>query len=95
LINSSIFRVNQRFATANGNHRRIAFDCGLKTLLSGTMSLSDVEYSRILAAPGASQIARVQRFELEHHRKLRRLAKFVLDNVTGNFFGQREWKSHK
>ena len=36
----------------------------------------------------------MERFKLQHHRKLRRLAELVFDDVTGNFFCQRERKSH-
>jgi hypothetical protein len=36
----------------------------------------------------------MERFELQNHRKLGRLAKFVLDDVAGDFFRQREWESH-
>jgi len=36
----------------------------------------------------------MQRFKLKHHGKLRRLAEFVLDDVTGNFLCQRKWETH-
>ena len=45
-------RINQRFAAADRNHRRIAFHGRLRGICSsGTMSLSDVEYSRMRPQP--------------------------------------------
>ena len=46
------------------------------------------------AAAGAGEVAGVQRFELQDHRKLGRLAELVLDDVTGDFFRQRKGESH-
>jgi hypothetical protein len=45
-------------------------------------------------AAGAGQVAGVQRFELQDHRKFGRLAELVLDDVAGDFLRQREWETH-
>ncbi len=88
-------RINQRFATTDGNHRRITFNCGLEALFQRHHVLERRGVFADASAAGAGQVAGVQRFELQDHRELGRLAQFVLDDVAGNFFRQREWESHR
>ena len=87
-------RINQRFAAANGNHRRVAFHRGLQALLQRHHVLERRGIFADAPAAGAGEVAGVQRFELQDHRKLRRLAQLVLDDVAGDFFRQRKWESH-
>ena len=88
------FWVNQGFATANGDHRRITFDGCLETLIQGHHVLERGGIFPDASAAGASQVTCVQRLELQDHRKLGGLAEFVFDDVAGNLFGQRKRESH-
>ncbi len=86
--------VNQRFAAADRHHRRVAFLRGLQAILQAHHVL---EVGGILAdAPtaGAGQIAGVERFKLQHQRKLRRAEQFVFNYVPGDLRRQREGESH-
>ena len=87
-------RINQRFAAADGNHRRITFHGRFKAFFQRHHVLERRGIFADAAAAGAGQVAGMQRFELQDHRELGRLAELVLDDVTGNFFGQRKGKSH-
>ena len=73
---------------------RIAFDGGLKALFQRHHVLEARGVFADAPTARAGEIAGVQRFELQDHRKFRRLAQFVFDDVTGDFFRQRKGKSH-
>ena len=87
-------RINQRFTAANADHRRVTFHRRREALFQRHHVLERRGIFADAPATGAGEIARVQRFELQHHGKLRRLAQFVFDDVTGDFLRQRKWKSH-
>ena len=88
-------RINQRFAAANADHRRVTFLRHRETFFQRHHVLEVRGVFADAAAAGAGEIARVQRFELQHHGKLRRPAQFVFDDVTGDFLRQRKWEAHR
>ena len=80
-------RINQRFAAADRNHRRVTFLGRAQTILQTHYVL---ERSRVFAnpsAPGAGEIAGVQRFELQHGGEFLRSAQF-LPNDVGSDLGR-------
>ena len=89
------FRIDQRLPAANRNHRRIAFVCRSEAILQAHHVLEAGGIFTNASAPGASQVARVERFQLQDQRELRCALDFVPDNVSGNFDRQRERKSHR
>ena len=88
-------RINQRFAAANRDHRRVAFHRHGQAFFQRHHVLEVGGIFADAAAAGAGEIAGVQRFELQDHGKLGRFAQFVLDDVTGDFRRQGKWKSHR
>ena len=88
-------RINQRFAAANADHRRVTFHRHCEAFFQRHHVLEIGGIFTDASAAGAGEIARVQRFELQDHGKLRRLAQFVFDDVTGDFLRQGKWKSHR
>ena len=86
--------IDQRFAAADGHHRRLALDRRREALLERHHIL---EVGRVLAdasATGAGQVAGVERFELEDHRELRGPRDLVLDDVRSDLDRQGEGKTH-
>ncbi len=87
-------RINQRFAAANGNHRRIAFLRHGETFFQRHHVLEVRGIFADAPAAGAGQVAGVQRFELQNHREFRGFANLMFDDVTGNFNCQCKWETH-
>ena len=87
--------INQRFAAADRDHRRVALLRGGKAILEGHHVLEAGGILADAAATGAGEIAGVQRFELQHERKPRGAQNLVLNDVTGDSYRQRERKSHR
>jgi len=87
-------RINQRLAAADRHHRRVAFPGCLQAILQRHQVLDG---SRVLADPPAartSQVAGMQRFELEYRRELLGPANLMLDYVPCDFRRKCQWKSH-
>ena len=88
-------RIDQRFAAADGNHRRVA----LLRCRQAILQAHDVlEGRRIFANPSttrAREIARMQRLELKHRGKFLGAPQLVPDYVRSNFRCKRKRKSHK
>jgi len=63
--------INQWFAAANGNHRCVALGGGSQTVFQTHHVLEAGGVFADAPATGAGQIARVQRFKLQHQRKFR------------------------
>ena len=93
-VNSSIFGINERFAAANGNHRGVAFRGGSQAILQRHHVLEAGGIFADAPATGASEIAGVQRFKLQHQSELWRPQHLMLNDMGGDFRRQREWKSH-
>ena len=88
-------RIDQRFAAANGDHRRLALNGGGETILQAHHVLEVRGIFADASAAGASEVAGVQRLKLQHHRKLRRFAQLVLDDVRGDLGREREGEPHR
>jgi hypothetical protein len=88
------FWIDQRFPTADGDHGSIAFLSRTQAILQRHHVL---EAGRVLAdapAPGAGQVAGMERLKLKDEGKTGRFAQLMPDYVTGNFNRQCERKSH-
>ena len=86
--------IDQGFAAANGNHGGFTFHGGRQALLQRHHVLEGRGIFADAAAAGTREIAGVQRFKLQHHRKLRRTLQFMLNNMTGYLSRQGEGESH-
>ena len=86
--------INQRFATADGNHGRITVDGRLQAVLQGHHVLEAGGVLANATAAGAGEVAGVQRFQLQHHCESRRSGELMTDDVTGNLDRQGQRKSH-
>ncbi len=88
-------RVNQRFAAADRDHRRIALLRRPEAILQAHHILQRCGVFANPPATGAGQVASVQRLELKHRGELLRATQLMPDHVGRNFRGEREGKSHK
>ena len=71
-------RINQRFAAANGHHRRVALLGHGEAFLQRHHVLEGGGVFANTPAAGAGQIAGVQRLELQDHGEFRRLAQLCV-----------------
>ena len=87
-------RINERFAAANRDHRRVAFPGGAQAILHAHHVFEAGGVFANAAAPGAGEVAGVKRFELQHQCKTGSALQFMFDDVPGDLRRQRQWKSH-
>ena len=88
------FGINHRLAAADGNNRRAAFIDRLQALLDGQHLVDRGFVFANAAAAGAGKIARVQRLEHHHQRKLLRPSDALASEISRHARGQAQRNSH-
>ena len=88
-------RINQRFAAADRDHRRVAFLRRGQAILQRQDVFQRSGIFTNPTATGARKITGMQRLELQHGGKFLRPTKLVADDIGGDLARKRERKSHK
>src|SRR6266851_410440 len=87
-------RMQQRFAAGDRNHRGSALFDRLEAVFGRKLRLQDVRGILNLAAAGARQIAAEQRLQHQHQRILLPAHQLLLQNISCNRPGMRDWDCH-
>ena len=87
-------RIDQRFAAADGDHRRVALLGRPQAILQAHHVLEGRGIFANPPAARAGEVAGVQRFELQHRGEFLRAAQLMPDHVGRDFCCERERKSH-
>ena len=86
--------INQRFAAADGNHRRVAFRRGGQAISSGIMSLREVEYSRIRPQPVQVKLQVCSGSSCSTMANFSHASNLLANDVSGDLRREGERKSH-
>ena len=88
-------RINQGFAAANRDHRRITFLGRSDTILQRHHVFERGGIFADSTATGAGQVAGMQRLKLQHGSELLRATDLMADDVRSDLGGERQRKPHR